>query len=140
VRVVDHICTLSYVDEILIGINPMPGDDDTVLSLIKSDSRIKVFIHSEDLGLYGNFRFLLKQAQTKYFVWHCTDDQISRVAFFSMLDSQYYDENLVIPFWKWAEYHPDSLSYDLESASVGTVPNLQSSRELVRSILFAEPS
>ena len=40
----------------------------------KKDKRILYFRHDENRGGYWNFDFLLKKAQTKYFVWAAVDD------------------------------------------------------------------
>jgi glycosyltransferase involved in cell wall biosynthesis len=39
------------------------------------DSRIRIVRQSDNLGIYGNFRFTLGQANSPYFMWACHDDR-----------------------------------------------------------------
>ncbi len=41
------------------------------------DSRITVFRQRQNLGICGNFRFVLNEAVTPFFMWACHDDQWS---------------------------------------------------------------
>ena len=41
------------------------------------DSRIILHRHETNIGMAGNFRYLLDRAETKYFMWHACDDWVS---------------------------------------------------------------
>lgn len=138
IRVIEHAISLK-ADEIIVGINP---DNKSDIELPEyEDPRIKIFEHQNNLGLYGNFRFLVENASGIYFAWLCTDDQISSTAV-SELDSFIKDApNLVIPNWEWVEYHPNPSPYfDTTHRIKGVYPNLESKKGLVDSALHSEPS
>lgn len=102
-RVIEHALSLD-ADEIIVAINPgSEGIDD--LSEY-SDPRLRIIFHKEDLGLYGNFRFLVKQANSEYFTWLCTDDLISPDIPLLLRNLHRTNDNLIIPTWFWAEYNP----------------------------------
>lgn len=51
--------------------------DDTVAiceAYAREDSRVTVVRQPENLGICGNFRFVLMQAESPYFMWACHDD------------------------------------------------------------------
>ena len=62
IRVLVEVRQNSDIDEILIGINPDSSSIESLLEPHLEDQRIRVFRHNFDLGLYGNFRFLLNQS------------------------------------------------------------------------------
>jgi hypothetical protein len=137
-RVIKHALSLD-VEEILIGINPGvegPGD----LSEYR-DSRIKVFFHSHDIGLYGNFRFLVKESKTVFFAWLCTDDLLSPEVTSAIKPFVNSQTNLIIPSWAWSEYRPQlDAPFNSGQEVTGTYPNLESSTAIIRSALECEPS
>jgi glycosyltransferase involved in cell wall biosynthesis len=128
------------VEEILVGINPDGSTYDFLLEPYLNNSRVKFFCHKEDLGLYGNFRFLLHQSRNQYFSWLCTDDQLSPSILELLNQAQKNSSNLVIPTWIWAEYYPDTLSFSMDDAKPGNYPNISSSDSTLKSIIYCEPS
>jgi hypothetical protein len=51
------------------------------------------------------------------------------------------EDNLIIPTWFWAEYHPQGKSFfDLTNKITGTLPDLTTSRTTVDAALHSEPS
>lgn len=52
--------------------------DDTVeicRKFAENDNRIRIVTQSDNLGIFGNFRFTLFQANSPYFMWACHDDR-----------------------------------------------------------------
>lgn len=137
-RVIDQALTISGVSEVLVSINP--GEMNEVLSSeIVLDPKVKVTIHKRDLGLYGNFRFLAKSASSKKFMWLCTDDSPS----FDLLElSESMDINgalLAIPTWFWAEYRPETCSFEDISTS-GLIPPKIVDEKYPHATTYPEPS
>lgn len=89
------ICLLSYNDEQYIGqaIQDLLGQDYVNIELIisddcskdnspqiikdfaKKDERIRFFIQECQLGMQGNYNFLLSKARGDYFMWASSDDR-----------------------------------------------------------------
>jgi glycosyltransferase involved in cell wall biosynthesis len=137
-RVIDHALSLD-ADEIIVAINP-GGEKIDDLSKY-SDPRLRIFFHEDDLGLYGNFRFLVKRASSEYFSWLCTDDLISADIPSLLRGLHGSGDNLIIPTWLWAEYNSQGNNmFDLTNMKEGTLPDLSSSRSIVQSALHSEPS
>jgi hypothetical protein len=137
-RVIEHALSLE-ADEILVAINPGGNEIDDLSKY--SDPRLRITFHKEDLGLYGNFRFLVKQANSEFFSWLCTDDHISPEIPRLLKDFHTSQDNLIIPSWFWAEYNSQSNNlFDLTNMRKGTLPDLSSSKTIVQSALHSEPS
>ena len=75
VLTLDRLLKLD-VNEILISVNSPGSQSRIFLELQRLDARIRVFLQENNLGLYGNFRFLAQQAKCEYFFWNCVDDYI----------------------------------------------------------------
>lgn len=89
------ICLLSYNDEQYIGqaIQDLLGQDYVNIELIisddcskdnspqiikdfaKKDERIRFFIQEYQLGMQGNYNFVLSKARGDYFMWASSDDR-----------------------------------------------------------------
>lgn len=137
-RVIRHALSLN-VDEILVGINP--GGDRSDLPLPYTDTRLKIFYHAQDIGLYGNFRFLCENSQSVFFAWLCTDDLLSPDVPQALKNFESSSTNLVIPSWNWAEYRPDQgFAFDVGNQIPGTYPRLETPKLRVDSALHCEPS
>ncbi len=124
--------------EVLIGVNPGQSDSEIPAHLLL-DTRVKITHHQSDLGLYGNFRFLAKNASQKYFMWLCTDDTPTNEIQSLLETAEAFSSNLVIPSWDWAEYFPDSATHS-SIRNPGPLPQLRSGKDIVISALSAEPS
>ncbi len=140
IRVLKEAQLLVGVDEILVGINPDGWSACSLLEPFLVDSRIRIFHHEKDLGLYGNFRFLLMQSKSEFFSWLCTDDRASESTLDLLSEIEKDFLNLVIPTWKWAEYNPDTLSHSLDDAKPGNYPSISSPDSTLKSIIYCEPS
>ena len=76
-RTLQHITEQSYTDlEILVSDNCSP--DERVEAIVREfmgrDRRIQYFRQSQNRGADFNFKFLLRQAQGRYFMWAADDD------------------------------------------------------------------
>jgi hypothetical protein len=140
IRVLKYISEIDFDGEILVGINP----DGVVRPKLDihsiRDPRIKIYFHKSDLGLYGNFRFLLKQASFESFVWQCTDDQLTAELSRVSTLRQEFDYDLLIPSWRWAEYSPESLSFELNSSIPGNYPSFENGMANTITLMHCEPS
>jgi hypothetical protein len=139
VRVLQHALSLPKVGEILVGINP--GDGDTsLLNQFLDLKRIVFFEHQENIGLYGNFRFLLNKASHSHFQWFCVDDEASSTLITQL---EKYDSGMIklaIPTWFWSEYDPIKADFNRAKLDEGVYPCFLTSKNKVSSIIHAEPS
>jgi len=72
----DSLLAQTYRDFRLV-ISDNKSTDDTVAiceAYATADPRVTVIKQPENLGICGNFRFLLMNAHTPYFMWACHDD------------------------------------------------------------------
>lgn len=62
--------------EIIVSDNCSPGEQTvlTVNEFLAKDNRIKFFRQEKNIGMEGNFPFVLKQATGEYFMWLADDD------------------------------------------------------------------
>ena len=137
VRVLRIAVSISEVERIHVGINPGHVSAEIPPNLLK-DPRVTINLHSEDLGLYGNFRYLVTGATTRYFMWLCTDDSPTSEIGNLLKFAASKDYFLVIPSWDWAEYFPDERSHSLDRQP-GPQPLLISNKSITESAIYAEP-
>ena len=137
IRVSQLALSFAAVERVLIGINP-GQDNQTIPDSIISDPRVLIVSHSTDLGLYGNFRFLVENATSKYFMWLCTDDSPTSELSKLLQVAQSERALLVIPTWDWSEYFPQDLTHSSER-TLGPLPVLKPNKSLIHSAIYAEP-
>lgn len=73
---IDSLLAQTYKN-IRLVISDNCSTDDTVAickEYAQRDSRVVLHEQPENLGICGNFRFVLMQAQSPYFLWACHDD------------------------------------------------------------------
>ena len=74
---IKHILNQEYPNlEILISDNASDDETQKVVQSYLYDPRIKYFRQDKNLGVVGNFNFLLKHASGQYFMWMCDDDEL----------------------------------------------------------------
>ena len=79
-EVLHQVIKFKNLSVIHVSINEPGGQEAEYMALESLDPRVKVSCQPRNLGLYGNFRFLVENATGDYFHWHCFDDQISESA------------------------------------------------------------
>ena len=104
-QTVNRAILIPNVGEILVSINSFSSDLSD-LELLKIDSRVRVFIHKENIGLYGNFLFLAQNATLDYFIWNCVDDSLgnSFTKDFHKRLMKHPSSKLFIPYFGTAEF------------------------------------
>lgn len=65
---------IQGVTSIHLSVNEPGEDREKFLGLAEVDARVRVTLQRQDLGLYGNLRFLVNSANSFYFSWLCYDD------------------------------------------------------------------
>lgn len=138
IRVINLSLQLDGVLEILVSINPTMTVEEVDVTL-PVDDRIQYFYQLTDLGLYGNFHYLLKKAKGSHFSWVCTDDApVSEIG--NMLELAIkVDSNLIIPTWVRQEYHP-AVPGHVGAVEIGQLPGLNKKEWKLRDSINADPS
>jgi glycosyltransferase involved in cell wall biosynthesis len=75
-RALDSLLAQTWTDFRLV-ISDNQSTDDTVAiceAYAAADPRVTVVRQPQNLGIFGNFRYLLMQADSPYFMWACHDD------------------------------------------------------------------
>jgi hypothetical protein len=137
-RVFRLALSFSFVEEVLVGINP-GVDNLEIPGSLSADPRVNIIYHPSDLGLYGNFRYLANKATSSYFMWLCTDDSPTPQleTLLQVINSE--KANLVIPNWDLADYFPH-LQEHAKVRTPGKLPSLASNRLRVHSAMHTNPS
>lgn len=77
-RALECITTQTYQNlEIIVSDNASPDSEveHIACAFASSDARIQYYKHEENKGAEFNFKFVLNQAQGKYFMWAADDDE-----------------------------------------------------------------
>jgi hypothetical protein len=138
---VDDVLNWPDVSIIHISVNDAGHDAQAYKDLESLDNRIIVTCQETNLGLYGNFRYLVEHSKSTFFIWHAFDDHISRNTLAQAL--KYINSNreialAVIPF-NSQECYSNPIRYE-GPPTLGMVPNMQSRQSRFNSALYAEPS
>jgi hypothetical protein len=64
----------GFAGKIHISVND-PSSDDISLSLAVNEPLLEVSLQNGNLGLYGNFRYLVDASKADYFMWLALDDE-----------------------------------------------------------------
>jgi hypothetical protein len=64
----------GFTGRIHISVND-PSSEDASLSLASQDPLLDISLQSGNLGLYGNFRYLVNTSKAGYFMWLALDDE-----------------------------------------------------------------
>lgn len=137
-RVLRITLSFSFVEEVLVGINP-GVDNLEIPGSLSADPRVKIKYHPSDLGLYGNFRYLANEATGSSFMWLCTDDTPTPQLETLLQIANSEEINLVIPSWDSSEYFPH-LQEHAKERTHGRMPSLNSNRLRVNSAIDVDPS
>jgi|688.fasta_scaffold44931_7 hypothetical protein len=139
-EVLHEIIKFKSPSVIHISINEPGGQESEYLALESLDPRVKVSCQPRNLGLYGNFRFLVENATGDYFHWHCFDDQISETVLKeAVLILEKESANLaVIPFFS-QECFLQPLRW-AGPKSEGEMPVTVSRDNRFTSFIYAQPS
>ncbi len=72
----DSLCAQSYTDwKIYISDDASTdGTEKICQKYAREDSRITYYRQKKNIGLYQNYKFLIDQADSPYFLWACHDD------------------------------------------------------------------
>lgn len=75
-KTLDSLLAQTYTDfEIIVSDNgSTDGTGHICLDYAQRDSRIRYIRQPQNLGLLGNFNFVMKEARGKYFMWTASDD------------------------------------------------------------------
>lgn len=138
IRVLEFCHELPSNFEILISINP--GDIGVEIPAIYLEaSNFKFIWQKVDLGLYGNFRFLLQSAENELFCWFCVDDNVSKDISDICKHAVDTQSDLTIPSWQLDEYDMKSARYE-GKPKFGELPDLTNIYTRVLASLNIDPS
>ena len=92
-RVLASLMSQSFTDfELVISDNCSNDSTRSICeAYAKKDHRIRYFRHSENIGPAANFKYVLNQANGKYFTWAASDDV--RTSNFLKLNVEFLQEN-----------------------------------------------
>lgn len=77
-RTLRDLCAQTHANlEIIVSDNatPGPGVETRMRRWLREDARIRFFAQPQDLGIFGNFQFVLAQARGEFFLWAADDDE-----------------------------------------------------------------
>lgn len=77
-RTLRDLCAQTHAHlEIIVSDNATPGPEVEMLMRrwLREDTRIRFFAQPQNLGIFGNFQFVLAQARGEFFLWAADDDE-----------------------------------------------------------------
>lgn len=77
IETIERACALPGVTAIHVSVNSPKGQAHEFSELASLDRRVRVSVQENNLGLYGNFRYLARCAKAPYFCWMAADDILS---------------------------------------------------------------
>lgn len=139
-EVLKQVIELKSPSVIHLSVNDPGQDGAKYIAMESLDPRVKVTCQPKNLGLYGNFRFLVQNAEGDYFHWHCFDDQISENVLREAIAAveREYADLAVIPFFT-QECFLQPLRWT-GAKSEGNNPALETREDRFHSALYAQPS
>lgn len=140
-QVVLDVLEWPNIGKVHLSVNQPGIESEKYHELATIDSRISVTCQPKNLGLYGNFRFLVENSKLDYFAWHAYDDRISPATISNALSKIASTSNstlAVIPY-ELQECLLDPLRWEGERLP-GVLPITSDRREIFSSALNAEPS
>lgn len=140
-QVVLDVLSWPNIGRVHLSIN-LPGlDSAKYFELEKIDPKVVVTCQNNNLGLYGNFRFLVENSKLDYFAWHAFDDQVSSQTIgnaLSIISSSPKSSLAVIPY-ELQECLLQPLRWEGNKLP-GILPKISDRKENFFSALYAEPS
>jgi hypothetical protein len=132
----------SRVDRIIVSVNP--GSTQFKKSLLdtinqRHEQNVVLVEQESDLGLYGNFRYLINKAESRFLVLWCTDDVITPDL--EEVCSKMISAGAVlgISSWETREFYPGVCKHG-ELGLPGRIPDLSTELAKAVSSIWAEPS
>jgi hypothetical protein len=127
-----------YVGRVHVSVNPSEFGTEE-LEPFRDNQKFTLTLQTENLGLYGNFRYLVNSAVTPFIVFQCGDD-VQTDDYSKMVKQLNLDNKaLAIPEWCWREFNPSKGGHYGEEEA-GVYPSLTSRRSRFLSCEIAEPS
>jgi hypothetical protein len=113
---------LPGVSAIHLSVND-PGDlEERFEALTQMDSRVRVTLQRDNLGLYGNLRFLAQSAAASHFSWLAADDILTRDFVEAFLNRERPTKLSVSNFVHQICVRNPTISWDLSSTVQGWWP------------------
>lgn len=139
-EVLKQVIKFESPSVIHISINDPRGEESAYMALGSLDPRVKVTCQPRNLGLYGNFRFLIENATGDSFHWHCFDDQISESVLneAALILEKETSDLVVIPFF-YQECFLGPIRWSGPRVE-GELPLAVNRDNRVNSLTYAEPS
>jgi hypothetical protein len=136
---ISYCINSPVVSQIIVSINPPNETANELQSLFRHEKKVEIIVQEKDLGLYGNFRFLVNRATSKYFQWFCLDDLPSPEWDQILNQMQANQLALAIPVWKWQEWDPTEKKF-FGDKILGPNPKVDTYIERLTSGLRSQPS
>jgi glycosyltransferase involved in cell wall biosynthesis len=128
----------DQVQLVHVSVNPSIHNSEP-LDRFLANPKFRVTHQNQDLGLYGNFRFLINECKAPFLVFQCSDDLQTIEYEILCTQLKLNGKSLAIPTWKWQEFNP-SIGGHFGNETHGTYPSLSSKKSRLASCEFAEPS
>jgi glycosyltransferase involved in cell wall biosynthesis len=121
---IDSILSQTFTDFELIISDNASTDSTSVIckEYVKKDKRIRYVKQKRNLGVHGNYFFLLNEAKFKYFLWVASDDYLSSNYLEENLRVLVNDENVVSSVGKVIPFGPNDVGLNPSSIETAQYP------------------
>lgn len=111
---VHRAINLPAVNNIFVSINDDYRNKFEYLELESLDPRVKIFTQESNLGLWGNFQFLVHNSKSEYFAWICVDDQPHQGMFknFEACVTKNPEKSLFVGAQVLKKFSPETLTWN----------------------------
>lgn len=135
---IDRNLADDRVDLVHVSVNPS-AHSSALLDTFLKHPKFRITRQNQDLGLYGNFRYLINECKSPFLIIQCADDLQTKDYEKLCTQLNLSGKSLAIPTWYCQEFNP---SYDghYGGQTPGTYPSLSSKKGRLASCEFAQPS
>lgn len=140
-QVILDVLRWPNIGRVHLSINHPGLDSEKYFALEEIDPKVVVTCQNINLGLYGNFRFLVENSKLDYFAWHAFDDRVSSQTIgraLAMISASPKSSLAVIPY-ELQECLLQPLRWEGKRLP-GILPKITDRKESFFSALYAEPS
>ncbi len=135
---IDRNLADEQVDLVHVSVNPS-AHSSALLDAFLTYPNFRITRQNQDLGLYGNFRYLINECKSPFLIFQCADDFQTRDYERLCTQMELNEKSLAIPSWIWQEFNP-AIGGHFGEGTHGTYPSLSSKKSRLASCEIAEPS
>ena len=138
IPLVKRALSYDFVGSIHVAINPQSTNIQYLDSFL-DNKKVRISIHNSNIGLYGNFRFLVNHSNCEFFMFWCYDDRVTADLRNYLRFAQKSQAGLCVGSFQTMNFEADTLKHTGVPIPV-ELPDVDSHESLLLNALVADPS